>query len=357
MCWLALTVGAEGLVPAAAYLWAVPLLVLAAVAVIAPAGRSRPRSLGAVVVIAASGAIWLPEAREMLRFGVPLFGRLPIITPVAVFPSALLVVAVMIAPGMLGVGYGDASAAARRETDARASPHPGAADARAARRAERRVRVVLPGGGVHARAAAAARGAVRGGSLDRGRRHGRSREWSRDWTSTSRAVRPRAGCPRGPLLPGVRASALPHPFAFRAPGVVDQSPIEAALHERNDARWRGAGRDYREAAAAGLMLLFAVPPGIAPDPFVVSRASSAKAAGWRRTRPPLPARPYSRPRFLRPQPDGSASCAWAPSIAGCRAAQGWLRQPAWLASARTVWHARSLHLVAPEQGAPAPPLR
>ena len=48
--------------------------------------------------------MWLPEAREMLRFGVPLFGRLPIITPVTVYPAALLlVVAVMVAPAILAL--------------------------------------------------------------------------------------------------------------------------------------------------------------------------------------------------------------------------------------------------------------
>ena len=36
---------------------------------------------------------------------------------------------------------------------------------------------------------------------------------------------------------------------------------------------------------------------------------------------------------------------------GLPGGEGWLRQPAWLASARTVWHARSLHLIALVTGA------
>jgi hypothetical protein len=44
---------------------------------------------------------------------------------------------------------------------------------------------------------------------------------------------------------------------------------------------------------------------------------------------------------------------------GLPGGEGWLRQPPWLGSARTVWHARSLHLIAPDLvAAPAPaPLR
>jgi len=42
---------------------------------------------------------------------------------------------------------------------------------------------------------------------------------------------------------------------------------------------------------------------------------------------------------------------------GLPGGEGWLRQPRWLASARTVWHARSLHLVVPVAEALEPPLR
>ena len=110
------------------------------------------------------------------------------------------------------------------------------------------------------------------------------------------------------------------------------------------------------AAAAGLMLLFAVPHDIAPTrsslPGIVREGIwvagyAAAPAGETVFSATLPAAAAGRLGELRV---GAID-------RGLPGGQGWLRQPAWLASARTVWHARSLHLVAPEQGAPAPPLR
>jgi len=354
--WLALTVAAEALVPAAAYLWAVPLLVLAAVAVIAPAADRSAAHLAAVVVIAASGAIWLPEAREMLRFGVPLFGRLPIITPVTVFPSALLVVAVMTAPGMLALDM------------ATLPPLP---DARLTL-GRRRIRALLtPALLVALSVAFASCYLAEAYTLERPLQ--RAVQYVADHSTGQAAwevagIEPgldvdlSRGAPAGwvpssgPLLPGVRASALPHPFAFRAPGVVDQSPIEAVLHGETTPDGAVRAEITVRAAAAGLMLLFAVPRDIAPTrsslPGIVREGIwvagyAAAPAGETVFSATLPAAAAGRLGELRV---GAID-------RGLPGGQGWLRQPAWLASARTVWHARSLHLVAPEQGAPAPPLR
>jgi hypothetical protein len=358
VCWLALTVAAEGLAPAAAYLWSVPLLMLAAVAASAPGADRSAGQLGALVVIAASGTLWSPEGRELLRFGVPLFGRLPIVTPLMVYPAAVLAIAVMIAPGILALDM------------ATPPPEPEAS----LTLGRRRIRALLtPALLVALSLAFAACYLAEAYTFDRPLQ--RAVQYVVDHP-TGRAVWEVAGVEpgldldlsrgapagwapsTGPLLPGARATALPHPFAFRAPGVVQPAPVEAAL--RGDTTPGGALQIEItvKSPEPGLTLMFAAPSGLVPVrpslPGIVQGGTWVAA---------FAAAPAGISVFSGAFPASAGARLGEFRVAiidrGLPGGEGWLRQPPWLGSARTVWHARSLHLIAPDLvGAPAPaPLR
>ena len=356
VCWMVLTIAAEGLTASAAYLWSIPLLVLAAVAVLAPSADRTTARIGASVLLAACGVMWLPEGREMLRFGVPLFGRLPIVTPVAVYPAALLMIAIMIAPGILAIDMATAPPVpeqrlTRGQRRFRALLTPALLVALSVafagsylaeaytfdRPLQRAVQYVAD----HSTGQAAweVAGVEPGLDLDL------SRGAPAGWTPTS-----------GPLLPGVRVTALPYPFAFRAPGVMHESPIQATLKSGTTVDGSVHVEITVGVAEAGVTLLFLAPPGLVPVsssfPGVVRDGSwvaafAAAPAGQTMWSATLPAAAAARLGELRA---GAIS-------RGLPGGEGWVRQPAWLGSARTVWHPRALHLVAPAAIAPVAPLR
>jgi hypothetical protein len=300
--------------------------------------------------------MWLPEGREMLRFAVPMFGRLTVITPLAVYPAALLLIAAMVGPAILAIDV--------------AAPPP-LPDARLTL-GRRRIRALLtPALLVALSVAFAACYLAEAYTFDRPLQ--RAVQYVADH-ATGAAVWEVAGVepgldldlsrgapagwapPSGPLLPGLRSTALPHPFAFRAPGVVQPPPIEATL--RTDTMADGAVQVEIavKTVAPGLTLLFAAPPGVVPVrstlPGVVRdgawvAAFAAAPAGTTVFAATFPAAAAARLGELRV---GAVD-------RGLPGGEGWLRQPAWLASARTVWHARSLHLVTPAAATPQTPLR
>jgi hypothetical protein len=356
VCWIGLTVGAEGLLPFASYLWAVPLLVLAVVAMLAPTADRGAARLGAVLVLAASGALWLPEGREVLRFAVPLFGRLAIVTPIAIYPAAVLMLALMVAPPILAIDM----AASPPLPDASLTP------------GRRRIRALLtPALLVALSLAFAACYLAEAYTFDRPLQ--RAVQYVADH-ATGRAAWEVAGVEpgldldlsrgapagwassAGRLLPGVAATALAYPFAFRAPGVMAPAPVAATLTSNTAPDGSVRVEITARTSEAGLMLVFAAPPGVVPmDPTLPGvvrdgtwvAAFAAAPAGTTVFSAVLPATVAHRLGDLRV---GAIS-------RGLPGGEGWLRQPAWLGSARTVWHARSLHLVVPGDAATVPPLR
>lgn len=356
VCWLAMAVGAEGFVPAAAYLWSVPLLVLALVTIVAPSADRSAAGAGALIVLAVTGALWLPEGREMLRFGVPMFGRLPILTPLAVYPAAVLLIAAMVAPAVLAV-------------DMAMKPPPRDAPLTPGRR---RLRILLtPALLVALSVAFAACYLAEAYTYDRPLQravqyvadHGTGRAvWEVAGVEPGLDVDLTGGAPAGwvpatgPPLSGVRATALPHPFAFRAPGVIQPAPVEAT--------WRSAtapdGAIQVDVAVttsrSGLTLLFLAPPGVVPAGS--SLPGVVREGAWVAS---LAAAPTGTTVLSVTFPAAAAARLGEMRVGavdrGLPGGEGWLRQPPWLASARTVWHARSLHLVVPVAEAREPALR
>jgi hypothetical protein len=111
-----------------------------------------------------------------------------------------------------------------------------------------------------------------------------------------------------------------------------------------------------KASEAGLMLLFAAPPGVVP---VNSTLPGVVRDGtWVAAFAAAPVGTTVFSAVFSPAVTGRLGELRVGAIGrGLPGGEGWLRQPAWLGSARTVWHARSLHLVAPGDAATVPPLR
>lgn len=96
--WVILAGVTAAVFPAAGYLWTVPLLV-AGVGILAVPVASAPAIRAvSVVVLAVAGTMWLYDTADLLRFMVALFGRLPMITPIWIYPALMLLCGVMIVP-------------------------------------------------------------------------------------------------------------------------------------------------------------------------------------------------------------------------------------------------------------------
>jgi hypothetical protein len=90
--WLLLAALVEWRIPAASYLFTVPVL---AAALVLAWGASRTASL---VVFGVAALFWLGDTVDVLRFMVPMFGRLPIVTPVFAYAVLMLPAALMLLP-------------------------------------------------------------------------------------------------------------------------------------------------------------------------------------------------------------------------------------------------------------------
>jgi hypothetical protein len=351
--WMALVIGAEARAPFAAYLWSVPLVVLAAVATLTPGASRVGARLGATIVLAVSGAMWLPEGREVLRFGIPLFGRLPVVTPVAVYPAALLLVLAMVAPAFLALDV--------------AGPPP-VPDDRLSLSARRLRLLLTPTLLLALSVAFAACYLAEAYTFDRPLQ--RVVQYVADH-STRRAVWEVAGVEpgldlelargapaswttaEGPPPTGLSRASLRYPFVFRAPGRLEPSPVEATLQSAP-----AVGDVQIEIATttreSGVTVLFVLPRELAPRRS--SLPGMTRGNHWIASYAGAPAGVI---RFAATLPGSAAArlgdVRVGAIVRGLPGGDGWLRQPAWLGSVRTVWHARSLHLVAP--GAPlAPPV-
>ena len=99
--WVAISAAMLWLAPGAAFMWTLPLLAAAApLMLVAPENDAAVR-VASVVALAVTATLWLRNVVELLRFVVAIFGRLPVITPVYVFPALILLAAIMITPPLV----------------------------------------------------------------------------------------------------------------------------------------------------------------------------------------------------------------------------------------------------------------
>src|SRR5205814_8013652 len=99
--WLAMAAAMLWLAPGAAFMWTLPLLAASASLVLVPPENSMAVRIASVVALAVTATLWLRNVVDLIRFVVAILGRLPIITPVYVYPAVLLVAAVMIVPPLI----------------------------------------------------------------------------------------------------------------------------------------------------------------------------------------------------------------------------------------------------------------
>jgi hypothetical protein len=96
--WIVLAFFTSWAAPAAAYLWTLPLLSAGACLLIVPAAKAGAVRIASVVVLAVTATLWLRDTVDLLRFMVAVFGRLPIVTPVYVYPGMIAAAGLMVAP-------------------------------------------------------------------------------------------------------------------------------------------------------------------------------------------------------------------------------------------------------------------
>lgn len=101
--WILLSVALSLVAPAAAYLWTLPLLIAGLLLAACPVHSSLAVRAVSLVILAVTATLWLRDAVELMRFGVAVLGRLPLVTPVFAFPALLTVVGVMVLPPFIAL--------------------------------------------------------------------------------------------------------------------------------------------------------------------------------------------------------------------------------------------------------------
>jgi hypothetical protein len=87
--------------PSAGYLGTVPLLAAGIGLLAIPSSSIVAVRAISVVLLAVSGTLWLPNTTDLLQFVVTLLGRLPLITPLWVYPALMLACGLMVAPPLI----------------------------------------------------------------------------------------------------------------------------------------------------------------------------------------------------------------------------------------------------------------
>jgi hypothetical protein len=106
--WILCASGALWAAPGAAYLWTIPLVVAGLLLAAIPPRRSASVRIVSLLILLVTSVFWIVDTRDLLRFMVTVFGRLPLITPATVYAAILAVAGVMIVPPIV------AAVAARR---------------------------------------------------------------------------------------------------------------------------------------------------------------------------------------------------------------------------------------------------
>ena len=99
--WIASAAAMLWLAPGAAFLWVLPLFAASASLLIARADNPIAVRVASLVPLAVSATLWLRNTVDLLRFVVAIFGRLPVVTPVYVYPALMLVAGLMIVPPLV----------------------------------------------------------------------------------------------------------------------------------------------------------------------------------------------------------------------------------------------------------------
>jgi Peptidase family M28 len=334
--WIALTALAAWHAPSAAYLWTLPLLTAAVFVGIAP--DSVPWSaLSATIVTAVAAVLWLPDALDVMPFLLPVFGRLPIVTPIYVLPAVVAAIGIMTLPPLIALLV---STSLRKP--------------RLATRALIFLVAVLFGASYTAPAYTPERPQWRTAQYISDLQDGRA-YWELGSIEPGLDVLMGAGGPQNwrpwndAQVPW-SVSTLSHPFRFRADVPAEPASLDASTSVTvagSDAIWEIAVRPPQP----GVTLALWLPRGVTPR--ASSHPGSDRGGRWVAG---VAAAPSDGVRFritlpvgVSPTPDARIAVIEnrLPGQADAAAL------PSWLSSERTVWRTRRLTLHAWPQPAPA----
>ena len=99
--WIGLAAASMWLAGAAAFLCVVPLAAAGLVTTATPPARTRLLAVASLVVLAVAALVWLRDGYHLFHFVVGLFGRLPVVTPLFVYPALVGATAAMLVPPVL----------------------------------------------------------------------------------------------------------------------------------------------------------------------------------------------------------------------------------------------------------------
>ncbi|MGE5360536.1 MAG: M28 family peptidase [Bacteroidales bacterium] len=101
-CWMAVAVVLQFFAPSAAFLAVLPLMA-ASLAIVSFSLRFAASLVVGVVAVVVAGALWLPDALLLLQFVVALLGRVPVVTPLVVYPALLVACGLFMAPPLIAL--------------------------------------------------------------------------------------------------------------------------------------------------------------------------------------------------------------------------------------------------------------
>ena len=350
--WLVLAVAVQQLAPGAAFLWTLPVGVAGLVTLLLATATGRLARLAAAVVLVVTAAIWLPDARALMGFAIPLFGRLPLVTPVAALPAVLLLVSLMFAVPIFAMW----------------TARPARADVSALRR--RATALVSPGLGLALTVSFA--WAYVAEPYTRERPLWRYAQYVADHTSGQAMwevagnepgldLHVGSGAPAGwrsasgPLLPGTPVAGSPFPFAFRTAGSPGPPPVTAV------GTMTRAGDEIQvqvrvRVATAGATVLFTLPPGLTPTRS--SLPGQLRGGAWTAAYiAPPPGQVVFTASFYRSDETRVPALRAGLRTTALPGGTGAAGQPGWLPVERATWDTRAVELVAVAWVADDPALR
>ena len=104
--WTVVTALAQHFTPGASYLIAWPLVVASVPVLVLPVDRDSCCRLATALTLAVGGVLWLPLAWTVFPFAVGVFGFLPIVAPVWLFPAAAMASLLVVGPSLAGLLLG-----------------------------------------------------------------------------------------------------------------------------------------------------------------------------------------------------------------------------------------------------------
>jgi hypothetical protein len=302
----------------------------------------------AALVLFVSAALWVPDTHDLLRFAVPLLGRLPLVTPIAALPGALLGCGLMLAVPL------SALLAARARPE---GPVAGLRRAPALVISGLWLALTLSFAWCYvADAYTQERPLWRNVQYVADHASGRA-VWEVASNEPGLDLHPGAGTPvgwqaaSGPLLPGMPASAWPHPFAFRT-AVAPGPPPLTAVGSTTEAGDELQVQIRVTVPAGGPMVLFSLPPGLVP--IRSSMPGRAREGQWTAAYAAAPPGVVVfTATFRRADAVGVRGLRAGLRTSALPGGTGWTGQPAWLPTDRASWHSRALQFVPVEWIGPA----